>query len=118
MFFVCFIKKHQMKKALFLILLSFFCFLSKETIAQKLSAKEQKKVNDIFKKGKTAYFKFPVSSVQEVKPLAQVITVDRMEGKMCFAHANKDAFSKFIVKGYPYTIIKVSSTGTKTKSKK
>ncbi|MCE3279460.1 MAG: hypothetical protein K0S44_1651 [Bacteroidetes bacterium] len=107
-----------MKKTLCLILLSFFCFLSQEAVAQKLSAKEQKKVNDIFKKGKTAYFKFPVSSVQEVKPLSQIITVDRMEGKMCFAHANKDAFSKFIVKGYPYTIIKVTNSGTKPKSKK
>jgi hypothetical protein len=103
-----------MKKILFLVFLSFtFLLSSYQSKAQKLSVTEQKRVNDIFKKGNTTYFKFPISSRQELLPLSKIITIDRTEGRVVYAHANKDQFSKFIGKGYPYTIVKTTNSATK-----
>jgi hypothetical protein len=107
-----------MKKLIVLLLSSFSLLVTFDTNAQKLSPGEQKRVNDIFKKGTVAYFKFPVTSTQEITPLSKMITIDKVQGRMVFAHANKDAFSKFIGKGYAFTIIKMTSPATKPKKKK
>jgi hypothetical protein len=47
-----------------------------------------------------------------------IITIDKNEGRIIFAHANKEQFSKFIVKGYPYTIIRNTNPAAKPKTKK
>jgi hypothetical protein len=107
-----------MKKTLILLMISLLLVSSHEIKAQKLNASEQKRVDEVFKKGQMAYFKFPISSTQEIPPLTKIITVDKKEGRMVFAHTNKEGFSKFILKGYPYTIIKVTSPPAKTKKKK
>jgi hypothetical protein len=85
--------------------------------AQQLSKAQQIKVNEALKSGKTVYFKFRVSSIQEIGPLAKIITVERNQGSEVYAHANKAQFSQFIVKGYPYTIIKNTKPATKVKPK-
>ena len=106
-----------MKKIIFSILFFFFCIFSYTVNAQKLSAVQQKKVDDVFKKGSVVYFKFPVNSVQEVSPISKDIKVEKMQGTMVFAHATKDQFSKFIVRNYPYTVISYGkSTVAKTKT--
>jgi hypothetical protein len=84
--------------------------------AQKLSPIQQQKVNQLFKKSKVVYFKFPVTSMQEVSPLAKIISVDKTKGTTVFAHANKEAFSKFIVKNYPYTVVPHTAGGTRAKT--
>lgn len=96
-----------------------FCFFFYSTFlvnAQNLNAIQQKKVDDIFKKGAVVYFKFPVNSVQEVTPLSKDIKVDKMQGSMVFAHATKDQFSKFIVKNYPYTVLSYGKSTAKAKT--
>lgn len=107
-----------MKNSLVLPILFLLFLCSFNIQAQKLSASEQKRVNDVFKKGKVAYFKFQVTSMQEVAPLAKIISIDKNQGRVIYAHANKDQFSKFIVKGYPYTIIKYTNPVAKPKTKK
>lgn len=107
-----------MKNLLTLLILIILFIQSFNIQAQKLTPAEQKRVNDIFKKGKIAYFKFQVTSIQEAKPLVQIITIDKNEGRMIFAHANKEQFSKFIGKGYPYTIIRNTNPAAKPKTKK
>ncbi|HEX8515197.1 MAG TPA: hypothetical protein VF868_03285 [Bacteroidia bacterium] len=106
-------------KKLFLLIISLCLFLVNNTIAQKLNPSEQKRVNEAFKKGKMVHFKFTISSTQEILPLTKFITVEKSQGKMVFARADKEGFSKFILKGYPYTIIKNSNpVAKKTKAKK
>jgi hypothetical protein len=102
-----------MKKIFISLLL--FLLGAEISVAQKLTGTQQKKVNELFAKTKVVYFKFPVSSLQEAQPLSKIISIDSNQGKMIFAHANKEAFSKFIVKGYPYTIVKKPASKTKKK---
>jgi len=87
-------------------------------MAQKLEPVYQRKVNEAFKKGTIVHFKFPVTSLQELTPLSKIISIEKTQGKTAFAHANKAQFSQFVVKGYPYTIIKNTSPAVKPKPKK
>lgn len=105
-----------MKKIAFLSVLAFLFIHSYEIKAQKLSQTEQRKVNEAFKKGTVVYFKFQVTSQQELPPLSKIISIERTQGKTVFAKANKAQFSKFIVKGYPYTITKTLNPRAKPKS--
>ena len=106
-----------MKKQIALSFFFFVCILSSFVNAQSLSVDQQKKVNAIFSKGSVVYFKFPVSSAQEVTPISKEIKVDKMVGTMVFAHATKDEFSKFIVRNYPYTVERYEKSATSTKAK-
>jgi len=106
----------SMNKFIYTCFLFLFAFAF--SFAQKLNPTQQKKVDEIFKKGSVVYFKFPVSSAQEVTPIAKEISVDKMVGTMVFAHATKDQFSKFIVRNYPYTIERYGkSTNAKATTK-
>lgn len=96
--------------------LLFIFIFSINAFAQKLDVATQKKVDDIFKKGEVVYFKFPVSSSQEVAPIAKEISVDKMQGTMVYAHADKEQFSKFIVRNYPYTIEKYGNASATKKA--
>ena len=97
-----------------------FLLFSAAITAQKLNTIQQNKVNDLFKGKTVVYFKFPVASMQEASALAKIISIDSNKGTMIFAHATKDAFSKFIVKNYAYTIVPhgVVKGKVKPKSKK
>lgn len=106
-----------MKRVLLITLFLSTLFFSAQINAQKLSAIQQNKVNDLFKSKKVVYFKFPVNSMQEASGLSKIITIDSNKGTMIFAHATKDAFSKFIVRNYAYTVVPHGVMKTKTKVK-
>jgi hypothetical protein len=85
--------------------------------AQNITPAQQAKINEAFKNGKIAYFKFSVSSMQEVAPLSKIITIEKNQGRIVYAHATKPQFAQFISKGYPYTLIKSTKPAAKIKSK-
>ena len=93
-----------MKNLLLTLSFLFFFSLPEYSSAQKLSAAQQKKVNDLFAKRSVVYFKFQVNSVQEAQGLSKTISIDGMKGTSVSAHATKDQFSKFIVKNFVYTV--------------
>ena len=102
-----------MKKIFFL---SLFISFGLNSSAQKLSADQQKKVNALFEKRKVVYFTFPVNSMQEIAPLAKMITIDGNKGATVNAHATKDQFSKFIVKNYAYKVVPAKKAPVKKKA--
>ena len=105
------------KNILFFVFITAFVF-SIEATAQKLSPTQEKKVNEIFKSKKVAYFKFPVTSMQEIAPLTKMISIDGNKGSMVMAHATKEQFKKFIVRNYAYTIVPNPKPKGKPKPKK
>ena len=104
-----------MKKALSLLVVVALFLFSNETNAQKLTPPQQKALNDIYKAKKTAYFKFKVNSMQEVKQLGTIITVDKVKGVDVSAHATKEQFTKFLPYNYKYALV---ATGGGTSKKK
>jgi hypothetical protein len=93
-----------MKKTPLFLTFIFTLFISLVVSAQKITPAQEKKVDDIFKNKQVVYFKFPVSSMQEIGPLTKIISIDGNKSTMVQAHATKDQFKGFIVKNYPYTI--------------
>lgn len=104
-----------MKKLLTFILMFAFFLFSNEAGAQKLTPQQQKAVKDLYKSKKTVYFKFKVNSMQEVKQLGTIITVDKFKGVEVAAHATKDQFTNFLPYNYKYTVV-TNGGGTKKKS--
>ncbi len=105
------------KSSLLIAFIAFFIFSSSH--AQQMSAAQQKKVNDLFKSTKVLYFEFVVASSQEIGGLAKIVSVDGAKGTKVRAHATKEQFSKFIVKNYPYTVMKApAGKGGKSGTKK
>lgn len=98
-------------------LLTILLFVSIHANAQKLSPSQQAQVNEAFKNTKIAHFKFRVSSMQEVAPLAKIISIEKNQGSDIYAHADKAQFTQFITKGYPVTLIKNVKPAVKAKSK-
>ncbi len=93
-------------KKYFSIVLIFAVFLfSNETSAQKLTPQQQKALSTLYKTKKVVYFKFKVNSIQEVKGLANIITVDKVKGTEVAAHATKAQFTKFLPFNYKYTVV-------------
>lgn len=101
-------------------LFSFFTLfiLSVSTNAQQISAVQQKKVDDLYKKASVVYFQFVVTSSQEIAPLAKIVSVDGVKATTVRAHATKDQFTKFIVKNYAYTVLPQKGTAKKPVKKK
>ncbi|CAN5459170.1 hypothetical protein BH10BAC1_BH10BAC1_08710 [soil metagenome] len=103
-----------MKKALTLLLALTLFLFSNETTAQKLTPQQQKVLTDLYKTKKIVYFKFTVNSMQEVKQMGTIITVDKMKGVEVSAHATKEQFTKFLPFNYKYTVV---ATGGAQKKK-
>jgi hypothetical protein len=93
-----------MKKTSLFFLFIFSMLISEGLSAQKITQAQEKKVDDLFKNKQVVYFKFPVSSMQEIGPLTKIISIDGNKSTMVQAHATKEQFKGFIVKNYPYTI--------------
>lgn len=93
-----------MKKTALFLTFIFTLLISIGVNAQKITPAQDKKVEDLFKSKKVVYFKFPVSSMQEIGPLTKIISIDGNKSTMVQAHATKEQFKGFIVKNYPYTI--------------
>ena len=56
------------------------------------------------------YFKFSVSSPEELKKVTRVISIDNVIDLEVFAYANKDEFLEFLKLGYDYEILPNPST--------
>ncbi|MDF2437756.1 MAG: hypothetical protein K0Q95_2132 [Bacteroidota bacterium] len=104
-------------KKIYALLLPALFLITSALHAQKLSPTQQAQVNEAFKNSKTARFKFRVSSMQEVAPLAKIISIEKNQGSEIYAHVTKAQFSQFITKAYPYTLIKNPKPATKVKLK-
>jgi hypothetical protein len=89
-----------MKKKLCILLAAFpFSYA-----AQTITSSQKEKVEQLFKKDSVVKFTFTVHSVQEISPLSKMVAVDGTKGNLVYAHANKDQFSKFIVKNISYQV--------------
>jgi hypothetical protein len=97
--------KGLIMKIFSMLLLYAALMLPQSSQAQKLSAVQTQKVNELFKSRSVVHFKFTVNSTQEIAALAKVISIDKGQGKTVFAHADKKQFSHFITKNYAYTVV-------------
>lgn len=105
-----------MKKILALLLVALFLF-SNETNAQKLTPQQQKSLNTLYKTKKVVHFKFKVNSIQEVKGMANIISIDKVKGTEVMAHATKAQFTKFLPYNYKYTVVAGAPVKKKTPAK-
>ena len=69
-----------MKKILTVLLFVALFLFSNETNAQKLTPQQQKSLITLYKTKKVVHFKFKVNSMQEVKGMANIISVDKVKG--------------------------------------
>src|ERR1035437_1905398 len=101
-----------MKQALSLLFAFSMFFCSVEANAQTLTPKQQKTVDKLFKKHGDVYFKFNITSKEEINTLTKIISIDNVKNNEVFAYANKSGFAKFIVLNYQYTILPRSEEHT------
>ncbi len=106
-----------MKTLRFFLAIAFFLF-SIKTNAQALTPQQQKALTDLYKTKKTVNFKFKVNSMQEVKMIAAIISVDKVKGVEVAAHASKEQFKKFLPFNYKYTVVAGTAAKKKTPAKK
>jgi hypothetical protein len=93
-------------KKIFIALLFVALFLfSNETSAQKLTPQQQKSLHTMYKNRKVVYFKFKVNSVQEIKGMSNIVSVDKVKGTEVMAHATQAQFTRFLPYNYKYTIV-------------
>ncbi len=104
-----------MKKSLSLLFVFSMLFFSIELTAQTITKQQQKTVNQLFKKHGEVYFKFNITSREEIKTLTKIISIDNVKNNEVFAYANKSGFEKFIVLNYQYTILPPPSSLNKVK---
>ena len=103
-----------MKKIFALITIIAFFLFSNESIAQQLTPPQQTAVNKLFKTSKVVYLKFTVRSLQEIPQFSKILSVDKAQGALVFAHANKAQFSQFIRMNYAYTVLPAPGAKKKT----
>ena len=65
----------------------------------------QKIDKDYFKENPETYFKFSVSSRDELKTLSKIISIDNVDGNIVYAYASEQEFAEFEKLNYPYTIL-------------
>jgi PKD repeat protein len=89
-----------MKKILLLFLalmLNSVCSYSQETT---------KNIENIFAGKKEVYFKFNISSRQEIGMLTKIISIDNVtKNNVVYAYANKKEFAQFLSYNYQYTLL-------------
>ncbi len=105
----------QMKNIIYLLLAFSILYCSAGTNAQTLTPTQQKTVKKLFKKRGEVYFKFNITSKEEISTLTKIISIDNVKNNEVFAYANKKGFSKFIVLNYSYTILPNPNTLQKVK---
>lgn len=99
-------------KKIIILFVALFLF-SNETNAQKLTPQQQKSMATMYKNRKVVYFKFKVNSVQEIKGMANIVSVDKVKGTEVMAHATQAQFTRFLPYNYKYTIMPGGSAGKK-----
>ncbi len=58
-----------------------------------------------FEKNGEVYFRFPVFNKTELQEITKIISIDKFDGKMVTAYANKDQFRKFQKTGYKVEVL-------------
>ncbi|MBP7542988.1 MAG: carboxypeptidase regulatory-like domain-containing protein, partial [Ignavibacteriaceae bacterium] len=58
-----------------------------------------------FEKNGEVYFRFPVFNKLELQEITKIISIDKFDGKMVTAYANKDQFRKFQKTGYKVEVL-------------
>ena len=91
-------------RKLILVAVTVFLF-SNEATAQQLTTQQQQSVENHYQSKEIIYFTFNVKTMQEVKDLRDVITVDMMRGAEVSAHATREQFIRFLPFNYKYTIL-------------
>ncbi len=64
-------------------------------------------------KNKETYFKFSIKSVDEVRKITRVISIDNVKDNTVWAYANTEEFTEFLKLGYDYKILPAPSSLTK-----
>ncbi len=106
-----------MKKILIAILFAALFLFSNEANAQKLTPQQQKSLNALYKTKKVVHFKFKVNSMQEIKGMANIVSVDKVKGTEVMAHATKAQFTRFLPYNYKYTVVAGGPAKKKTPAK-
>lgn len=91
-----------MKKAKITFLIVVFFILNNYSFSQETTTT----VDHIFSGKKEVYFKFSVSSKQEVNEISRVISIQKVTKSLeVYAYANKKEFTKFLEYSYSYTLL-------------
>ncbi len=67
-------------------------------------------VEDIFNTRGELYFSFTIKNIEELFNLANVVSIDRLDGDTVFAYANKKTFIDFLSHDYIYEVLPPPST--------
>jgi hypothetical protein len=92
-------------KSIYILLILALGSLPLSTEAQKMSPAQSQKLEQLYKYNSILYFKFDISSDQEVAALRKIINIDKGTGKTLYAHASKQQFAAFLVRNYAYTVL-------------
>ncbi len=93
----------KFKSIFYLFFLSLF--ISGFAFAQNTKISNQKLLNKIFEKEGETYFKFNISSKNEINILTKIISIDNVKNNVVYAYANSKEFEKFLQLNYKYTIL-------------
>jgi len=90
-------------------LLKYFCFILLSIITFSVFAQEEVSFDPITKQlfvnKKEIYFKFSISSKNEINQLTKIISIDNVKQNEVWAYANKKEFNQFLNLGYSYTVL-------------
>ncbi|MCK9423261.1 MAG: T9SS type A sorting domain-containing protein [Bacteroidales bacterium] len=86
----------------FLFILLFFVSVNPYSRAQNSVFP---KVDNLFMERGEVYFKFSVTSPDEINSLTHIISIDKVNGNEVFAYANKKGFIQFRKSNHPYKIL-------------
>ncbi|MCD4745485.1 MAG: hypothetical protein K8R58_04230, partial [Bacteroidales bacterium] len=75
----------------------------------------QESINKIFEKKSEVYFKFKISSRDEINTLTKIISIDDIKNNEVYAYANRKEFIKFSELNYDYSILQKTKDGFSTK---
>ncbi|MBK6912817.1 MAG: hypothetical protein IPH11_03765 [Ignavibacteriales bacterium] len=65
-----------------------------------VSAYSQNLDSEYFKKNIEVYFLFNVNSIEELRGLTNIISIDNVEGLKVYAYANENEFNQFLTYNY------------------
>ncbi len=97
-----------MKKYLIIIILIFIVL--KYDLKSQTATSLPQYISDIFAERVEVYFKFNISTKNELDYFSQIISVSHISGNEVYAYANKNEFQKFLNFQKPYTVLPAPST--------
>lgn len=85
----------------FILLVSFLPF--QQLFSQNRT--EIEKANEYLKRKHEVYFKFNITSKDEIKTLTKIISIDNVINNVVYAYANSREFKKFLELNYTFTVL-------------